>query len=97
MQPSLDELRDAADGRWTLANDEAVLSHLRQLSASILQRTVELQGRVASVAHEAAATDARVHNVFNSFLSLSSTQFVENVRPIVSPWPCIGPPLPAHA
>lgn len=74
---SLGELRGAATD-WTLAADAGLLLHLEEFSKRILARTIKIQKQVDGLLHETKSTDTRIHNVFNQFLMLSNTQFIEN-------------------
>ncbi|KAI8484362.1 retrograde transport, endosome to Golgi [Branchiostoma belcheri] len=74
---TLDELRTGSTN-WSLASDAGLLLHLREFSQRMISRTHEMGKQVDGLMHEMKATDTRVHNVFNSFLMLANTQFVEN-------------------
>ena len=46
--------------------------------------THEIKKQVDGLIRETKATDCRLHNVFNDFLMLSNTQFIENVSYLVA-------------
>ncbi|ESO83145.1 hypothetical protein LOTGIDRAFT_133932 [Lottia gigantea] len=74
---SVDEIRKSAYN-WTLAGDAGLLQHLQEFSQRIISRTHEIEKSVEGLVHEAKLTDVRVNNVFNGFMMLANTQFVEN-------------------
>ena len=45
----------------------------------MIAKTSDLEKQVDGLVSEAKSTDSRVHNVFNDFLMLANTQFIENV------------------
>ena len=45
----------------------------------MIAKTSDLEKQVDGLVNEAKSTDSRVHNVFNDFLMLANTQFIENV------------------
>uniref|UniRef100_A0A7M4DVW7 Uncharacterized protein n=1 Tax=Crocodylus porosus TaxID=8502 RepID=A0A7M4DVW7_CROPO len=75
---SLDEIRRGSQA-WSLASDAGLLRFLQEFSQQTISRTHEIKKQVDGLIHETKATDCRLHNVFNDFLMLSNTQFIENV------------------
>jgi len=58
---------------------EQLLHFLQEFSQQTISRTHEIKKQVDGLISETKATDCRLHNVFNDFLMLSNTQFIENV------------------
>lgn len=56
-----------------------LLRFLQEFSQQTISRTHEIKKQVDGLISETKATDCRLHNVFNDFLMLSNTQFIENV------------------
>lgn len=64
-----------------------LLQFLQEFSQQTISRTHEIKKQVDGLIRETKATDCRLHNVFNDFLMLSNTQFIENVSGFVLlPW-----------
>lgn len=60
-------------------NDNSqLLNYLRAFSANLDQKTIELSKQVDELSYEAKSTTVRMSNTFNSFIQLSTSQFVEN-------------------
>ncbi|XP_039926667.1 WASH complex subunit 2C isoform X3 [Hirundo rustica] len=74
---SLDEIRKGSQN-WSLASDAGLLHFLQEFSQQTISRTHEIKKQVDGLISETKATDCRLHNVFNDFLMLSNTQFIEN-------------------
>ncbi|KFP75901.1 WASH complex subunit FAM21A, partial [Acanthisitta chloris] len=55
-----------------------LLQFLQEFSQQTISRTHEIKKQVDGLINETKATDCRLHNVFNDFLMLSNTQFIEN-------------------
>nr|XP_054377417.1 WASH complex subunit 2 isoform X11 [Pongo abelii] len=55
-----------------------LLQFLQEFSQQTISRTHEIKKQVDGLIRETKATDCRLHNVFNDFLMLSNTQFIEN-------------------
>ncbi|NXO03022.1 WASC2 protein, partial [Rhinopomastus cyanomelas] len=55
-----------------------LLHFLQEFSQQTISRTHEIKKQVDGLINETKATDCRLHNVFNDFLMLSNTQFIEN-------------------
>uniref|UniRef100_A0A8C9KKU6 FAM21/CAPZIP domain-containing protein n=1 Tax=Panthera tigris altaica TaxID=74533 RepID=A0A8C9KKU6_PANTA len=60
-------------GTWA-----GLLQFLQEFSQQTISRTHEIKKQVDGLIRETKATDCRLHNVFNDFLMLSNTQFIEN-------------------
>lgn len=58
---------------------QQLLRFLQEFSQQTISRTHEIKKQVDGLISETKATDCRLHNVFNDFLMLSNTQFIENV------------------
>lgn len=56
-----------------------LLRFLQEFSQQTISRTHEIKKQVDGLISETKAADCRLHNVFNDFLMLSNTQFIENV------------------
>uniref|UniRef100_A0A671G5F5 FAM21/CAPZIP domain-containing protein n=1 Tax=Rhinolophus ferrumequinum TaxID=59479 RepID=A0A671G5F5_RHIFE len=74
---SLEEIRRGSQS-WSLAADAGLLQFLQEFSQQTISRTHEIKKQVDGLIRETKATDCRLHNVFNDFLMLSNTQFIEN-------------------
>ncbi|KAM7073363.1 WASH complex subunit 2-like isoform 2-T2 [Molossus nigricans] len=74
---SVEEIRRSCQS-WSLAADAGLLQFLQEFSQQTLSRTHEIKKQVDGLIQETKATDCRLHNVFNDFLMLSNTQFIEN-------------------
>ncbi|XP_061490757.1 WASH complex subunit 2-like isoform X3 [Rhineura floridana] len=74
---SLEEVR-AGSQCWSLAADAGLLHFLQDFSQQTISRTHEIKKQMDRLIHETKSTDCRLHNVFNGFLMLSNTQFIEN-------------------
>uniref|UniRef100_A0A670I213 Uncharacterized protein n=1 Tax=Podarcis muralis TaxID=64176 RepID=A0A670I213_PODMU len=75
---SLEEVR-AGSPCWSLAADAGLLRFLQEFSQQTISRTHEIKKQMDRLIHETKSVDCRLHNVFNGFLMLSNTQFIENV------------------
>lgn len=58
---------------------QQLLHFLQEFSQQTISRTHEIKKQLDGLISETKATDCRLHNVFNDFLMLSNTQFIENV------------------
>uniref|UniRef100_A0A8C6ZQH4 Uncharacterized protein n=1 Tax=Nothoprocta perdicaria TaxID=30464 RepID=A0A8C6ZQH4_NOTPE len=76
LQGSPHPLRLLGDS-WSQQNQ--LLRFLQEFSQQTLSRTHEIKRQLDGLVSETKATDCRLHNVFNDFLMLSNTQFIENV------------------
>ncbi|XP_017374272.1 WASH complex subunit 2C isoform X8 [Cebus imitator] len=74
---SVEEIRRSSQS-WSLAADAGLLQFLQEFSQQTISRTHEIKRQVDGLIRETKATDCRLHNVFNDFLMLSNTQFIEN-------------------
>ncbi|XP_059518101.1 WASH complex subunit 2A-like isoform X2 [Myotis daubentonii] len=74
---SVEEIRRSGQ-TWSLAADAGLLQFLQEFSQQTISRTHEIKKQVDGLIRETKATDCRLHNVFNDFLMLSNTQFIEN-------------------
>ncbi|XP_007936815.1 WASH complex subunit 2A-like [Orycteropus afer afer] len=74
---SVEEIRRSSQN-WSLAADAGLLQFLQEFSQQTISRTHEIKKQMDGLIRETKATDCRLHNVFNDFLMLSNTQFIEN-------------------
>ncbi|XP_066204294.1 LOW QUALITY PROTEIN: WASH complex subunit 2A [Saccopteryx leptura] len=74
---SVEEIRRSSQS-WSLAADAGLLQFLQEFSQQTISRTHEIKKQVDALIRETKVTDCRLHNVFNDFLMLSNTQFIEN-------------------
>ncbi|XP_064418588.1 WASH complex subunit 2A isoform X2 [Latimeria chalumnae] len=74
---SLEEMQNTS-GSWSLAADAGLLLFLQDFSQRMMARTHEIEKQLDGLICETKATDCCLHNVFNDFLMLSNTQFIEN-------------------
>ncbi len=56
---------------------------LQDFSQRMLSKTHEIEKQLDSLIRDTKATDSCLHSVFNDFLMLSNTQFIENVMYII--------------
>lgn len=54
--------------------------YLQNFSQRMLSKTHEIEKQLDGLIQDTKATDSCLHTVFNDFLMLSNTQFIENVR-----------------
>ncbi|KAM4591850.1 WASH complex subunit 2A isoform 2-T2 [Odontesthes bonariensis] len=74
---SLEEIRQHS-ANWSLAADSGLFLFLQDFSQRMLSKTHEIENQLDSLIRDTKATDSRLHSVFNDFLMLSNTQFIEN-------------------
>ncbi|KAL4640664.1 WASH complex subunit FAM21-like isoform X3 [Arapaima gigas] len=74
---SLDEMRRSS-ATWSLAADSGLFLYLQDFSQRMLSKTHEIEKQLDGVLRDTKATDCYLHTVFNDFLMLSNTQFIEN-------------------
>ncbi|XP_052260277.1 WASH complex subunit 2-like [Dreissena polymorpha] len=74
---TLKEMRQGAS-HWSLAGDAGLLLYLQEFSQKLISRTHEIEKEVENLVHDSKLTTVRVNNVFNEFMMLANTQFVEN-------------------
>ncbi|XP_037127178.1 WASH complex subunit 2 isoform X2 [Syngnathus acus] len=74
---TLDEMRQSS-ANWSLAADSGLFLFLQDFSQRMLSRTHEMEKQLDSLIRDTKATDSSLHSVFNDFLMLSNTQFIEN-------------------
>ncbi|XP_077115213.1 WASH complex subunit 2C isoform X1 [Ranitomeya variabilis] len=74
---SLEEIGGSSQN-WSLAADAGLLNYLQEFSHQTISRTHEIERQLDGLVHEAKSTECRLHNIFNDFLMLSNTQFIEN-------------------
>ncbi|KAM4730529.1 WASH complex subunit 2C isoform 2-T2 [Anableps anableps] len=74
---SLEEIRQHS-ANWSLAADSGLFLFLQDFSQRMLSKTHEIEKQLDSLIRDTKATDSHLHSVFNDFLMLSNTQFIEN-------------------
>uniref|UniRef100_A0A3Q2ZRU5 WASH complex subunit 2C n=1 Tax=Kryptolebias marmoratus TaxID=37003 RepID=A0A3Q2ZRU5_KRYMA len=74
---SLEEIRQHS-ANWSLAADSGLFHFLQDFSQRMMSKTHEIEKQLDSLICDTKATDSRLHSVFNDFLMLSNTQFIEN-------------------
>lgn len=74
---SLEEMQQNS-ANWSLAADSGLYLFLQDFSQRMLSRTHEIEKQLDSLIRDTKATDSCLHSVFNDFLMLSNTQFIEN-------------------
>ncbi|XP_053188839.1 WASH complex subunit 2 isoform X1 [Scomber japonicus] len=74
---SLEEMRQSS-ASWSLAADSGLFLFLQDFSQKMLSKTHEIEKQLDSLIRDTKATDSCLHTVFNDFLMLSNTQFIEN-------------------
>uniref|UniRef100_A0A3P9K3T8 Uncharacterized protein n=1 Tax=Oryzias latipes TaxID=8090 RepID=A0A3P9K3T8_ORYLA len=79
---SVEEIRQHS-ANWSLAADSGLFLYLQDFSQKMLSKTHEIEKQLDSLIRDTKATDSRLHSVFNDFLMLSNTQFIENVSVVI--------------
>ncbi|KAG9341017.1 hypothetical protein JZ751_019770 [Albula glossodonta] len=74
---SLEEIRKTS-ANWSLAADSGLFLFLQDFSQRMLSKTHEIEKQLDGLIRDTKATDCCLHTVFNDFLMLSNTQFIEN-------------------
>ncbi|KAM3606773.1 uncharacterized protein V6R79_022982 [Siganus canaliculatus] len=74
---TLEEMRQNS-ANWSLAADSGLFLFLQDFSQRMLSKTHEIEKQLDSLISDTKATDSCLHSVFNDFLMLSNTQFIEN-------------------
>ncbi|XP_074531691.1 WASH complex subunit 2A isoform X2 [Halichoeres trimaculatus] len=74
---TLEEMRQNS-ANWSLAADSGLFLFLQDFSQRMLSKTHEIEKQMDSLIRDTKATDSCLHSVFNDFLMLSNTQFIEN-------------------
>ncbi|XP_069548739.1 WASH complex subunit 2 isoform X2 [Brachyistius frenatus] len=74
---TLEEIRQSS-ANWSLAADSGLFLLLQDFSQRMLSKTHEIEKQLDSLISDTKATDSCLHSVFNDFLMLSNTQFIEN-------------------
>uniref|UniRef100_A0A8C1R2A5 WASH complex subunit 2C n=1 Tax=Cyprinus carpio TaxID=7962 RepID=A0A8C1R2A5_CYPCA len=74
---TLEEMQKSSTN-WSLAADSGLFLFLQDFSQRMLSKTHEIEKQLDSLIRDTKATDSRLHTVFNDFLMLSNTQFIEN-------------------
>lgn len=74
---TLEEMRQTS-ANWSLAADSGLFLFLQDFSQRMLSKTHEIEKQLDSLIRDTKATDSCLHSVFNDFLMLSNTQFIEN-------------------
>ncbi|XP_078499233.1 WASH complex subunit 2-like isoform X2 [Lissotriton helveticus] len=74
---TLEEIRSSS-GNWSLAADAGLLNFLQEFSQQTISKTHEIEKQLDGLIRDTKTTNCRLHNVFNDFLMLSNTQFIEN-------------------
>lgn len=62
---------------WSLANDDAFLGALQDISQNLLSRTAQLLDKMDKLAHKVVSVQIKLDNANNYFLGLSNTKFIE--------------------
>jgi hypothetical protein len=75
----LESLRSDASN-WTLLSDQKLLEALQKFSQNIDERATECVKKVDSLGFDAAEAEVGLRNIFNEFLMLGNSQFIENVN-----------------
>ncbi|XP_056616349.1 WASH complex subunit 2 isoform X2 [Triplophysa dalaica] len=74
---TLEEMRKNSTS-WSLAADSGLLHFLQDFSHRMLSKTHDIEKQLDGLIRDTKATDSCLHTVFNDFLMLSNTQFIEN-------------------
>ena len=65
--------------QWFLFSSSQLFLFLQEFSQRMLSKTHEIEKQLDSLIRDTKATDSCLNSVFNDFLMLSNTQFIENV------------------
>lgn len=74
---TLEEMRQSS-ANWSLAADSGLFLFLQDFSQRMLSKTHDIEKQLDNLIRDTKATDSCLHSVFNDFLMLSNTQFIEN-------------------
>ncbi|XP_061181281.1 WASH complex subunit 2-like isoform X2 [Saccostrea echinata] len=74
---TVEEMRKEATN-WSLSGDAGLLLYLKDFSQKMISRVHEIEKEVDGLMHDSKMTGVRANNVFNDFIMLANTQFVEN-------------------
>ncbi|XP_016417452.1 WASH complex subunit FAM21-like isoform X2 [Sinocyclocheilus rhinocerous] len=74
---TLEEMQKSGTN-WSLAADSGLFLFLQDFSQRMLSKTHEIEKQLDGLIQDTKATDSCLHTVFNDFLMLSNTQFIEN-------------------
>ncbi|KAI4812596.1 hypothetical protein KUCAC02_023969 [Chaenocephalus aceratus] len=74
---TLEEMRQSS-ANWSLAADSGLFLFLQDFSQRMLSKTHDIEKQLDSLIRDTKNTDSCLHSVFNDFLMLSNTQFIEN-------------------
>ncbi|XP_068578357.1 WASH complex subunit 2 isoform X2 [Cebidichthys violaceus] len=74
---TLEEMRQSS-ANWSLAADSGLFLFLQDFSQRMLSKTHDIEKQLDSLIRDTKATDSCLNSVFNDFLMLSNTQFIEN-------------------
>lgn len=74
---TLEEMQQSS-ANWSLAADSGLFLFLQEFSQRMLSKTHEIEKQLDGLIRDTKATDSCLHTVFNDFLMLSNTQFIEN-------------------
>jgi hypothetical protein len=78
MSLDLDNLKGDKT-HWSLDSDQKLLEALQTFSKSVNDTVTKTTQTVDSLGFEVADTSVSLRNVFNEFLMLGNSQFIENV------------------
>eukprot|EP01083_Nonionella_stella_P303956 1054107_1 len=73
----MEDLRPDIQG-WSLESDDRLLRALTSFSSKIVARTQQVYDDLETLGEQTLSTQSQLQNTFNSFLMLSSGQFIEN-------------------
>ena len=62
---------------WSLANDDALLGALQDISQNLLSRTGQVLDKMDKLAQRAESVQIKLDTANNNFLGLSNTKFIE--------------------
>lgn len=74
---TIEEMKQNSNN-WSLAADSGLFLFLQDFSQRMLSKTHEIEKQLDGLIRDTKATDSCLHSVFNDFLMLSNTQFIEN-------------------
>ncbi|CAL9688329.1 unnamed protein product [Knipowitschia caucasica] len=74
---TIEEMRQNSTS-WSLAADSGLFLFLQDFSQRMLSQTHDMEKQLDALIRDTTATDVCLHSVFNDFIMLSNTQFIEN-------------------
>lgn len=71
---------EGATSNWSLESDHQLLAALRGYSATLSNRAAMSVDNIDELNSDVSISQVKLRNIFNEFMLMSNTQFIENVR-----------------